>query len=60
MTRLWEQVTLEIPEEKIGICVWIALTRGPRKNYFGPWDLVEAWRENLRGPDGRPVRGVAP
>jgi hypothetical protein len=57
--QVWYDALRQIPTEKLDDCYWAALAIGPKRNVFGPWDLLAVWRDNLRGRDGMPVRGAA-
>jgi hypothetical protein len=58
LLSVWMNALVPIPTEKLRDCWIVAMQLGPRRNVFGPWDLMSVWRDNLRGSDGKPVRGV--
>lgn len=57
--RVWLDALRDIPTESLENLAWTASRVGPRLHVFGPWDMLEAWRLNLRGRDGKLVRGVS-
>lgn len=59
LVNAWYKSLIEIPTGKLEACYLIASTLGPKRYVFGPWDLIEPWRQNMRMPNGQLVRGVS-